>query len=603
MNFDSIKVEIEDFISNNDVFENYRKQTSKDEIQMCISALVIKVTTMFRKASVSENSSSPSTENLSITTSVDSAPPFPTLDEPLIEAKEVVADSNPEAILDSNLSDSVILEAVESSINSDTTNQQSNDVAVTDQLTPVDALTITEPQAEVNAPAKVVQDEVVSSPVGSNSTQVEAIVAPTPVVQKDITSAPVVAPDQVIRKFTFQLKGGKLQVGVPYDGLIEGVGSQGFVAHILDVQFPVESGLKFDEANPAHIEGYPLKGGDIDIKFSYKIRQEGDIEDRATQIESCITVFINHDPKSLWKDLPSDQSDPHWKPDLDSAIILGIEQRLVAASKRGRSHAHEAKFRDDDFKVVCDLDSGWHVIAVADGAGSASKSRLGSKIAVNTAVDSLLIKLAGVEAKNFEDLVIAWKNDEVTKDKVVKDGLYPLLGSVAFEACKAIDAEATKQGFAVKELSTTLLLTIHKKFSFGNLFATYWVGDGGVGIYLGDSTSPKLLGKVDSGEFAGQTRFLDQKVMTGEEIAARLHFEVVDDFKALVAMTDGITDPWFETDNNLESGKYWDKLWLEIEPSLSSDNPEDGLLKWLDFWSPGNHDDRTIAVLWRSGEL
>lgn len=33
---------------------------------------------------------------------------------------------------------------------------------------------------------------------------------------------------------------------------------------------------------------------------------------------------------------------------------------------------------------------------------------------------------------------------------------------------------------------------------------------------------------------------------------------------------------------------------------LSDDNEvaKEQLLNWLDFWSPGNHDDRTIAILY-----
>jgi hypothetical protein len=46
-------------------------------------------------------------------------------------------------------------------------------------------------------------------------------------------------------------------------------------------------------------------------------------------------------------------------------------------SKRGRSHAHEGKFREDDF-AVSELPADWNMISVSDGAGSAQLAREGS---------------------------------------------------------------------------------------------------------------------------------------------------------------------------------------------------------------------------------
>ncbi|HWS39755.1 MAG TPA: PP2C family serine/threonine-protein phosphatase [Arenimonas sp.] len=400
--------------------------------------------------------------------------------------------------------------------------------------------------------------------------------------------------DNMPRKFSFKLKGGKLQAGVLYDGRLEySEGSPGIAPSILTVEMTPDIGLKFDKDDPARIYGTPTIGGEITLSIKFNL---GASEASAIELTSNIDEFVNHDPKTLWKDLPSDREDPHWKSDYDSILLEAGDRKLVAASQRGRSHAHEGKFRDDDFLMQIS-DTGWHVIAVADGAGSAIKSRRGSQIAVSTAVNVLLELLAGEDGARLEKSVSDWHKGDVSKEQVVAGGVYPVLGIAAFKACKAIEEEANGLGVAVKEFSTTLLVTVFKKMSFGNLFATYWVGDGGVGICLNDGT-PKLLGKVDSGEYAGQTRFLDYKVMTTEEITARLHFEVVDEFRALVAMTDGITDPWFMTDNNLESQEYWGKLWTEVEPALKSDDPAASLLAWLDFWSPGNHDDRTIAILW-----
>ncbi|MBK9778212.1 MAG: protein phosphatase 2C domain-containing protein [bacterium] len=105
------------------------------------------------------------------------------------------------------------------------------------------------------------------------------------------------------------------------------------------------------------------------------------------------------------------------------------------------------------------------------------------------------------------------------------------------------------------------------------------------------------------GEFAGQTRFLTMGDVWSDatSIMNRVKFAIADEFTALVLMTDGVSDPVFETESNLRRLELWDRLWgdLQASASLNSDNPnlEQDLLSWLNFWTPGNHDDRTIAIL------
>ena len=62
-------------------------------------------------------------------------------------------------------------------------------------------------------------------------------------------------------------------------------------------------------------------------------------------------------------------------------------------------------------------------------------------------------------------------------------------------------------------------------------------------------------------------------------------------------MTDGVSDPYFETDNGLSDPAKWKKLWDEIAPKLEEPEPEKALTDWLHFFNPGHHDDRTIALL------
>jgi serine/threonine protein phosphatase PrpC len=367
------------------------------------------------------------------------------------------------------------------------------------------------------------------------------------------------------------------------------------------------------------IKGIPTTAGDHKITMLFKIRG---YEDRSP-LERSVVFIINPDPKSLWKNIPSEQ-DPakieYPKPDSDRAFlkveskktkgILGIGKKeiarkdMVAASQRGRSHAIEGKPRDDDFALYFDTETEWYVMIVADGAGSAPFSRRGSQIACQTATDICKVKIT--ETGNLlEEQIKLYQDKKTGERKDVYEFLHQIVGKAAFEAYKKIREEAAEKQRKPKEYATTLLLTICKKFDFGWFVGAFWVGDGGIGIYRKETQELKILGEPDGGEFAGQTRFLTMPEIFSDRVRTR--FEIVEDFTAVILMTDGVTDPKFETDANLNRIEKWNDLWddlkgknedsLKVDFSDDSEQAAEQLLNWLDFWSKGNHDDRTIAIL------
>jgi len=426
-------------------------------------------------------------------------------------------------------------------------------------------------------------------------------VALTPLSQKKITSAPtnmdfagssqVMLSEASKTSFSMSVNG---RASEEYRGAIQGVNKSGIPVIIKQVDIPPQLlGLSFDEKT-RELCGVPSQAGEYELKVHFQFDPPTSVS--PTLIGTC-QLIINPDPKTLWKNLDSDKNDRYWKPDVHTELVRGNDGlTIIIASKRGRSHAHNGTFRDDDFKVDHDATSGWRIMTVADGAGSANKSREGSRIATCIATDSVQKALAGERGQNLENALTAMVSDN-TKQRVVMDELYYLFGNAARETVQKITAEATSVNAPYKDFSTTLIITIHKKFSFGHFVAAYWVGDGGAGIYL-KGNELNVLGKADSGEFAGQTRFLDSAmVVDSSEIMKRINFKIVRDFTAVVAMTDGITDPKFETDANFENNHKWDELWSELAPIVESATPDEALLDWLDFWSPGNHDDRTIGIL------
>ena len=380
---------------------------------------------------------------------------------------------------------------------------------------------------------------------------------------------------------------------------------------------PMEIISKTPEKIYLHISGKPTTPGDFTVKLNFKYKGWIDGE----QISSIsLPIAFNADPRTLWKDIPTDENIIFFKPDTECEYVKveeagdsGPRKDIVAASQRGRSHAQEGKARDDHFRLYHSEESDWYVIAVADGAGSAKVSRKGSEIACNTVVNYCKEQLKNCE--DFETKIRAYHEaeDKEVAHKQMANVIYNIVGNAAFKAHKAIkDAADANESFVAKDFATTLMFAICKKFDFGWFVASYWVGDGAMCIINTEKKTFKMLGKPDEGEFSGQTRFITMPAIfkDAQAIMSRLKFHIEDDFTALMLMTDGVSDPMFETDNNLNSYDKWEEFWNSLKTGfpddeiggveLTDDNEEskNQLLNWLTFWSPGNHDDRTIAILY-----
>lgn len=366
------------------------------------------------------------------------------------------------------------------------------------------------------------------------------------------------------------------------------------------------SGLEWDSANKT-LSGTPREPGEHRLIFRFRV--DGTVPEEAME-ERGIALVVNADPKALWQNLPSNDADPYWKADSASATLAIADRKVVVASNRGRSHAHEGKFRDDDFKLASLDSAGWSMVAVADGAGGSKYSRKGSFIACNAAVQYFQEKLSPEEFVELENAIVAnaAANTEDT-GKTLSALVMSHMGKAAHYAHTSIAAEAEKNRAAIKDYSTTLIFALIKRFDFGYFITSFWVGDGGIGIYDQEGGEVTLMGIPDAGEFAGQTRFITMpEIFANPNFYKRIFVRTVPRFTALVLMTDGITDPKFGTDAALSRIEKWNEFWADLgganddgarvafDPANEAIEKE--LLSWMDFWSPGNHDDRTLAVVY-----
>ena len=361
------------------------------------------------------------------------------------------------------------------------------------------------------------------------------------------------------------------------------------------VEFPnlKQYGLHYDSSAKT-IAGIPNKSGEFTVKLRYKNTEE------SAFIETHVSLTINADPRSLWKDLPSNKEDKYCQPDSDQRVLpIEANKKIVVASQRGRSHAQEGKFRDDHFDIYHNEISKWSVVVVADGAGSAKYSRRGSLVACNEIINYFKA-LTEEQITVLETAIVAHQtadSDNQAK-KNLTDLLYEHLAGSAFEAHKKIKQEAIENESIIKDYATTLMFSIFKKYDFGWFVASWGVGDSPMGIYIAEQ-EPIIMHQPEEGEYSGQTYFLTMSDIFKR--ADRFTYKFIEDFTAIVLMTDGIYDPKFQTRTNLGKTELWAELWHDLKEQINF-SPENEqlsgeLLKWLDFWSPGNHDDRTIAII------
>ena len=357
-----------------------------------------------------------------------------------------------------------------------------------------------------------------------------------------------------------------------------------------------ELGMPFDEATKSLV-GTPKLPGEHELQIELTHPETNG----RPPLKQSIAVTVNPDPDSLWKNLPSDEKDPYFKPDTDHKDSATPYGRIVAASQRGRSHAHEGLFRDDDFLFRFDESSSWHLLAAADGAGSAKFSRRGSQIACEHAV-AFMGKWLAAQGTTLDAAVqmLVEKGDT----RLMRPAAYSWLGGAAFEARKAIQFEAEHKDppATLRDYHTTILLAAAKPTHAGWVIASFSIGDGGIALRRVNG-EPVSLCSPDSGEYGGQTVFLTASnvLSDADQIMQRIHTYLAPDLSALVLMTDGVTDPKFPTEVSLSDPAVWNAFWSELTGSVGfqSANKETSsqLLKWLAFRSPGNHDDRTIALL------
>lgn len=184
-----------------------------------------------------------------------------------------------------------------------------------------------------------------------------------------------------------------------------------------------------------------------------------------------------------------------------------MEWKSICCAVQGRGHAKKNLPCQD--KVARREENGVNVIALADGAGSATFSHYGAQCVVNRATVFI--------SENFFDLIAQTDGRKVTQE-------------ILSVLLQTLQDEARLRECELQDLASTLLIAAvgDEKFFLAHL------GDGVIG-YL-DEDGLKVATAPDNGEFSNETVFI-----TSEDAAAhmRIYKGELKTITGFVLMSDG----------------------------------------------------------------
>jgi hypothetical protein len=246
---------------------------------------------------------------------------------------------------------------------------------------------------------------------------------------------------------------------------------------------------------------------------------------------------------------------------------------IIGGSEEGTKHRKKKQSCQDDWNYQL-LRSGELVIAVADGAGTASLSQQGAEHAVDAAVKYLctaILKYKPSTAKEWESIV-----------------------SYAFEVARAqlIDYAAS-QAKPLKNYNTTLQIVV----AADSWTVSAIVGDG-TAVGLRNDNSLLSLMSPQRGEYANATNFI-----TSHSAMNNIAIQVLQErVTGIAVLTDGLLSLAIDGHDNTPYPKFFVPLFSFLDASTDRKQAKKALSQFLlsDRVNNRTDDDKTIVLAVRS---
>ena len=256
--------------------------------------------------------------------------------------------------------------------------------------------------------------------------------------------------------------------------------------------------------------------------------------------------------------------------------------RIATATAPGSSHLKDALPNQD--AVACrlvEVGIGEIVVAaVADGAGSASRSDEGSRTAVDAAVATIVDGINRQPAAAFaERLAESLARDAVKQARI------------------AVERYGLRHNVPVRELASTLIVA----FASDDLVTAAQVGDGAVIAFNIGSGEARTLCDAHTGEYANETTFITSR-SEPDQIADVGHASG-HDYDVLALITDGLQNLALKMPEREAFLGFWNPMLNDL---AHTDEPE-AVPERLHAFISGERvqsrttDDVTIAIAARAG--
>jgi len=267
--------------------------------------------------------------------------------------------------------------------------------------------------------------------------------------------------------------------------------------------------------------------------------------------------------------------------------IINTESWCIAgASVIGRMHKIDGTHREDAFKID-DL-NGWYIMAVADGAGSRTLSRVGSNLLVNSAIDAMRKKVECIDSISSDEEFA--KNSMV----IIFDGIN--------SAHKSLLDESKSRNINIRDLGSTLLLVAYhpneNSLDGGGIIHVAQVGDGIIAAVLDGEF--ELLSDPDVGEDSGTVFVTSMPCIEDQQKSpwinrVKTYYVKKKKVDQIITLTDGLSEDFYPYEKYLPD---FLKNVMDILIETEEKEVKKRLLDLLNHEKRGSFDDKTLAIIY-----
>lgn len=311
------------------------------------------------------------------------------------------------------------------------------------------------------------------------------------------------------------------------------------------------------------LSGIPNERGEFILKIRYRSKGLGG--SRLLLLSKTVGLSVHDAIQITWNDIPTPKNIKFYKPDtfkLCQQVYVNESQtslkQVYAICTRGRVHANNGLPRNSDF-AICN-NKGWVVLAYADGSDKAEFSREGSKVAVNSVVQTFSNNLDKISLE-LDDTVRRMatpSTDGTNNGRLTKKTLFERLMFEAFRgAFNEVAIQATFSNISYESMDTSLTLIVLKRYDFGWFIMCASVGKCGVMICNGDyDMIPMGFDEYGDYMFRGGT-IMDQHYISNDEIKMRIDYKITDSLLMLAFLNQALTRELFPSYVSMRSHEQW----------------------------------------------